>query len=32
MLILEEAKALSRDCPNLRMQNGYVEVRAVERG
>jgi hypothetical protein len=29
---LEEAKALARDCPNLLMQNGYVEVRAVERG
>lgn len=27
---LEEAVALSRDCPTLVMQNGYVEVRLVE--
>ena len=29
---LAEATALARDCPVLRLQNGYVEVRAVERG
>jgi hypothetical protein len=28
---LEQATALSRDCPVLRWQNGWVEVRAVER-
>src|SRR4051794_30387172 len=27
---LEQAAALARDCPVLRMQNGYVEVRLVE--
>jgi hypothetical protein len=29
---LEEATKLARDCPVLRLQKGYVEVRAVERG
>ena len=29
---LEEATALARTCPVLDLQNGYVEVRAVERG
>ncbi|HEV2363623.1 MAG TPA: YciI family protein [Caulobacteraceae bacterium] len=29
---LETAKRLARDCPVLDLQNGYVEVRAVERG
>lgn len=29
---LEEATGLARDCPVFRLQNGYVEVRAVERG
>jgi hypothetical protein len=29
---LEEATALARACPVLLWQNGYVEVRAVERG
>jgi hypothetical protein len=28
---LEEATELARDCPALLLQNGYVEVRAVER-
>ena len=28
---LEDASALARDCPVLRLQNGFVEVRAVER-
>jgi hypothetical protein len=28
---LEEATAIARDCPVLRLQNGFVEVRAVER-
>lgn len=28
---LEEATAVARDCPVLRLQNGFVEVRAVER-
>lgn len=28
---LETASALARDCPVLRLQNGFVEVRAVER-
>jgi hypothetical protein len=28
---LEEATEISRGCPALLMQNGYVEVRAVER-
>src|SRR5215510_7795034 len=28
---LEEATAIARDCPVLRWQNGFVEVRAVER-
>ncbi len=27
---LEEAKAIGRECPVLRLQNGYVEVRVVE--
>jgi hypothetical protein len=27
---LEEASAIARDCPVLDLQNGYVEVRAVE--
>jgi hypothetical protein len=27
---LEEAVALARTCPTLTLQNGYVEVRAVE--
>jgi hypothetical protein len=28
---LEQATALARDCPALTIQNGYIEVRAVER-
>jgi hypothetical protein len=28
---LDEATALARDCPVLLLQNGYVEVRPVER-
>jgi hypothetical protein len=28
---LQEATRLARDCPVLQLQNGYVEVRAVER-
>ena len=28
---LDEATALARECPVLLLQNGYVEVRAVER-
>jgi hypothetical protein len=28
---LEEATTLARDCPALRWQNGFVEVRAIER-
>ena len=28
---LDEATALARECPVLRLQNGYVEVRPVER-
>jgi len=28
---LEDATAIARDCPVLTLQNGYVEVRAVER-
>jgi hypothetical protein len=27
---LDEVNALARECPVLRMQNGYVEVRVVE--
>jgi hypothetical protein len=27
---LEEATAIGRECPILRLQNGYVEVRVVE--
>jgi len=27
-----DATALARSCPVLELQNGYVEVRAVERG
>ena len=29
---LDEATAIGRTCPGLRLQNAYVEVRAVERG
>src|SRR5262245_3090119 len=29
---LADATALGRTCPVLELQNGYVEVRAVERG
>lgn len=29
---LEDAKTMARQCPVLDLQNGYVEVRAVERG
>lgn len=29
---LADATALARSCPVLALQNGYVEVRAVERG
>lgn len=28
---LDEATEIARACPNLSMQNGYMEVRAVER-
>jgi hypothetical protein len=28
---LDEAKKLARECPVLRLQNGFVEVRGVER-
>jgi hypothetical protein len=28
---LDEATAIARECPVLRLQNGFVEVRAVER-
>jgi hypothetical protein len=29
---LADATAIARTCPGLSLQNGYVEVRAVERG
>ena len=29
---LDDANAIARGCPALLLQNGYVEVRAVERG